>query len=201
MKTPFDVLKKTIGFLLLAVMLCLSACGAPADQVEDSTPPEQTKEDTPPSSEPADAGAEDTPGKVTYSTQGVSFEVSEDWLQAEGMDMFYTDKNEVYELNGVSPLGSEKLRHFFRQDTIPPKNKQDQRLLHFNAYFSAPCAEIYFRTIGQQNLTVLCCCPNLHRKNRCSSGGRRASPADILNGKRRLCDIRGFLLSLGGYIV
>lgn len=113
MKTPFDVLKKTIGFLLLAVMLCLSTCGAPADQVEDSTPPEQTKEDTPPSSEPADAGAEDTPGKVTYSTQGVSFEVSEDWLQAEGMDMFYTDKNEVYGLNGVSPLGSEKLRRFF----------------------------------------------------------------------------------------
>ncbi len=106
MKTQFAVLKKTIGLLLLAVMLCLSACGAPADQVEDSTPAEQTKKDTPSSSEPADAGAEGTPSKVTHSTQGVSFEVSEDWLQAEGMDMFYTDKNEVYGLNGVSPLGS-----------------------------------------------------------------------------------------------
>ena len=106
MKTQFAVLKKTTGLLLLAVILCLSACGAPADQVEDSTPAEQTKKDTPSSSEPADAGAEGTPSKVTHSTQGVSFEVSEDWLQAEGMDMFYTDKNEVYGLNGVSPLGS-----------------------------------------------------------------------------------------------
>ena len=96
MKTQFAVLKKTTGLLLLAVILCLSACGAPADQVEDSTPAEQTKKDTPSSSEPADAGAEGTPSKVTHSTQGVSFEVSEDWLQAEGMDMFYTDKNEVY---------------------------------------------------------------------------------------------------------
>ena len=106
MKTQFAVLKKTTGLLLLAVILCLSACGAPADQVEDSTPAEQTKKDTPSSSEPDDAGTEDTPSKVTHSTQGVSFEVSEDWLQAEGMDMFYTDKNEVYGLNGVSPLGS-----------------------------------------------------------------------------------------------
>ena len=39
MRVQSAILKRTIEFLLLAVMLCLSACGAPAEK-EDAQQPE-----------------------------------------------------------------------------------------------------------------------------------------------------------------
>ena len=57
---------------------------------------------------------EDTAGKVSYSTQGVRFEVPTDWTRAEGTDLFYTaDGQQVYGLNGVSALGSSTPQEFF----------------------------------------------------------------------------------------
>ena len=54
--------------------------------------------------------------KVLHSVQGVSFEVSADWSQASGTDLFYTaDRKQVYGLNGVSALGSYTPQTFFEE--------------------------------------------------------------------------------------
>ena len=80
-----------------AVIFVLPGKGDPAPVPSDPSP-----------------GQEDTTGKVTYSTQGVSFEVPADWTQAEGTDLFYTaDGQQVYGLNGVSALGSYTPQEFF----------------------------------------------------------------------------------------
>ena len=72
------------------------------------------KDDPAPTSSNPGPGQEDMTGKVTYSTQGVSFEVPADWTQAEGTDLFYTaDEKQVYGLNGVSALGSYTPQEFF----------------------------------------------------------------------------------------
>lgn len=45
--------------------------------------------------------------KISHSTQGVSFDVSADWTQENGTDLFYTaDCGQIYGLNGVLPLGA-----------------------------------------------------------------------------------------------
>ena len=92
-----------IALLLLGV---LASCGAPTDGTEDVA-------NTP--GGPAVSEPETVPGKVTHSTLGVAFEISPDWMQAEGTDLFYTDQNEVYGLNGVSPLGSYEPQAFFEE--------------------------------------------------------------------------------------
>ena len=90
--------------LLAILMLCLSACGAPADGDTDSAPPEN---------EPA-AGQQEDAACITCSTQGVSFQVPADWTRAEGTDLFFaTGRPEVYGLNGVSPLGSYTPQEFY----------------------------------------------------------------------------------------
>ena len=71
-------------------------------------PGRNTDDPTPPVT-PADSSSkQDTPDStIIHSTQGVAFEVSVDWTQAEGTNLFYTASGEeVYGLNGVSALGS-----------------------------------------------------------------------------------------------
>ena len=74
MKTQFAVLKKTTGLLLLAVILCLSACGAPAEQAEaDARQPEAEQP----------AGEHALPGSWT---------VPEGWVKAEQ----YSTENKIF---------------------------------------------------------------------------------------------------------
>ncbi len=108
MRNQFSIYKQAVGILLTAAMLlALTACKDSADT--GSTPP---PDDISTSTDPASVS---TPSKVTHSTQGVSFDISADWTQAEGTDMFYTEKNEVYGLNGMSPLGSYEPEAFFEE--------------------------------------------------------------------------------------
>ena len=122
MKNRMMFFKKTWTLVLALLLLgTLSACGAPADADMDSTPPEEN--------EPA-AGQQEETSYTTCSTQGVAFQIPADWTQAEEMDMFYTDKNEVYGLNGVSPLGSYEPQAFFKELSAYYKSQFDT--------FSAP---------------------------------------------------------------
>ena len=55
-------------------------------------------------------------GKTPYSTQRVTFEISADWIQAEGSELFYADGGkQVYGLNGVSALGSYAPQEFLEE--------------------------------------------------------------------------------------
>lgn len=103
--------------LLLAVGAIAAVCvlavgsvvlffrGGSADAPKPSVPSERA---TPELREPA--------GKTPYSTQGVTFEISSDWTQAEGSELFYTDGGrKVYGLNGVSALGSYAPREFLEE--------------------------------------------------------------------------------------
>ena len=93
--------------MVLSLFMSLTACSDQTSPSDDPTPPVT----------PADSSSkQDTPSStIIHSTQGVAFEVSADWTQADGMDMFYTDKNEVYGLNGVSPLGSYEPQALFEE--------------------------------------------------------------------------------------
>lgn len=108
MKMRITSLKRAAWMLALAALLCaLTACGGGKDSGES---------DGGHASSPVSSGsAEDaqTPQPVSYSTQGVSFDVPADWTQAEGTDLFYTaDQTQVYGLNGASPLGSYTPQEF-----------------------------------------------------------------------------------------
>mgnify|MGYP001030985887 FL=1 len=94
-KSPF-LLAGVAGVVCVAVV-CAAMFILPDRSTGDPTPPVTS----------ANPGSEqDTADRtIIHSTRGVTFVVSADWTQAEGLDMFYTDKNEVYGLNGVSPLG------------------------------------------------------------------------------------------------
>ena len=93
--------------MVLSLFMSLTACSDLTSPSDDPTPPVT----------PADSSSkQDTPSStIIHSTQGVAFEVSADWTQANGTDMFYTDKNEVYGLNGVSPLGSYEPQTLFEE--------------------------------------------------------------------------------------
>lgn len=55
-------------------------------------------------------------GKMAYSTQGVTFEISADWQQIEGTELFRTtDQKQAYGLNGASALGSYAPQEFFEE--------------------------------------------------------------------------------------
>lgn len=94
--------------LVSAVLtVSLAACGAPTDTGGNGSP----SSGGPVSS---DSPGESMPGRTLYSTQGVSFKVPADWTRAEGTDLFYTaDRQMIYGLNGVSPLGSCTPKEFF----------------------------------------------------------------------------------------
>lgn len=92
------------ALLLVMLMLSLSACGAPAETGTDSVLPETG---------PA-PGLQEDGSYITHSTQGVAFRVPADWTQAEGTELFYAaGRQEVYGLNGVSPLGSYEPQEFY----------------------------------------------------------------------------------------
>lgn len=55
-------------------------------------------------------------GKMAYSTHGVTFEISADWQQIEGTELFHTtDQRQAYGLNGASALGSYAPQEFFEE--------------------------------------------------------------------------------------
>ena len=110
MKNQLSIYKQTAVFFLAVIMLLsLTACGG------DSA--NGAPEDAAASGEPVSSGSseEEAPDKIPYSTQGVSFDIPANWTQAEGTDMFYTEKNEVYGLNGVSSLGSYEPQAFYEE--------------------------------------------------------------------------------------
>ena len=92
--------------VVLSLFMSLTACSNQTSPSDDPTPPVT----------PADSSSKQdtTDSTIIHSTHGVAFEVSADWTQANGTDMFYTDKNEVYGLNGVSPLVPMSPRRFLR---------------------------------------------------------------------------------------
>ncbi|MCI9331094.1 MAG: hypothetical protein HFG05_02825 [Oscillibacter sp.] len=100
-----QLLKRAWILLLAALMLvALSACGVPPEEDADSTPQE----------EGVDTGGQEDASYTAYSTQGVAFAVPADWTRAEGTDLFYaTGRQEVYGLNGASPLGSYSPQGFY----------------------------------------------------------------------------------------
>ena len=108
-----DVPKKKSPLLFVGVtaVVCVLAAGVflflqPGNRSDDPVPPAAS---TPPGSE-----QETVTGDVTHSTQGVAFEVSAEWTQAEGTDLFYTaNGKQVYGLNGVSALGSYTPQEFY----------------------------------------------------------------------------------------
>ena len=107
------LLAGVIGIVCAAVV-CVVMFVLPGKNADDPAPPAIS----------ADPGPEqeDTVGTITHSTQGVAFEVSSDWTQAEGTDLFYiASGKQVYGLNGVSALGSytpqevyEELVNYYR---------------------------------------------------------------------------------------
>ncbi len=100
-----QLLKRAWILLLAALMLvALSACGVPPEEDADSAPQE----------EGVDTGGQEDASYTAYSTQGVAFAVPADWTRAEGTDLFYaTGRQEVYGLNGASPLGSYSPQGFY----------------------------------------------------------------------------------------
>lgn len=107
MKNQLKNLKQTPMLLLVCagLALCLAACAGPSGSDNVSRPAQ------PEASDPAPA---DTPERIAYVTQGVSFHVPTDWTQAEGTDLFYTtDQNQVYGLNGASALGAYSAQDFY----------------------------------------------------------------------------------------
>jgi len=108
MKNQFYMFRRATGILLVtAMLLSLTACNSTAA----ATPPSDV-------STSADQTPVSTPSKIVYSTQGISFDVPEDWTRAEGTDVFYTaDQQEVYGLNGVSILGSYTPQEFYEELT------------------------------------------------------------------------------------
>ena len=85
--------------VVCAAVVCVVMFVLPGKNADDPTPPVT----------PADSvSKQDTPDStIIHSTQGVSFEVSADWTQADGTDLFYiASGKQVYGLNGVSALGA-----------------------------------------------------------------------------------------------
>ena len=111
-KSPL-LLAGLAGVVCVAVV-CVAVFVLPGKNTDDPTPPVISSN---PGSE-----QDTTDTAVTHSTQGVAFEVSEEWTQAEGTDLFYiASGKQVYGLNGVSALGSyapqevyEELVNYYR---------------------------------------------------------------------------------------
>ena len=111
-KSPL-LLAGLAGVVCMAVV-CVAVFVLPGKNTDDPTPPVTSSN---PGSE-----QDTTDTTVTHSTQGVAFEVSEEWTQAEGTDLFYiASGKQVYGLNGVSALGSyapqevyEELVNYYR---------------------------------------------------------------------------------------
>lgn len=105
------MMKRKWLIFLVTVSFCvaLTACGGSSDDEDEL----QTL--SPHGAEEFEPSKDDAPSEVAYSTQGVSFNVPADWTQAEGTDLFYTaDGQQVYGLNGVSPLGSYEPQAFLK---------------------------------------------------------------------------------------
>lgn len=108
-----DVPKKKSSLLFVGVtaVVCVLAAGVflflqPGNRSDDPVPPA--------ASTTTGSEQETVTGDVTHSTQGVAFEVSAEWTQAEGTDLFYTaNGKQVYGLNGVSALGSYTPQEFY----------------------------------------------------------------------------------------
>ena len=111
-KSPL-LLAGLAGVVCVAVV-CVTVFVLPGKNTDDPTPPVISSN---PGSE-----QDTTDTAVTHSTQGVAFEVSEEWTQADGTDLFYiASGKQVYGLNGVSALGSyapqevyEELVNYYR---------------------------------------------------------------------------------------
>ena len=96
-KSPL-LLAGLAGVVCMAVV-CVVMFVLPGKNADDPTPPVT----------PADSSSKQdaTDSTIIHSTQGVAFEVSADWTQADGTDLFYiASGKQIYGLNGVSALGA-----------------------------------------------------------------------------------------------
>ena len=113
-KRKSPLLLAGVAGVVCVLVVCVVMFVLPGRNTDDPTPPVTSAN---PGSE-----QEDTPGTIVHSTQGVAFEVSADWTQAEETDLFYiASGKQVYGLNGVSALGSytpqevyEELVNYYR---------------------------------------------------------------------------------------
>ena len=93
---------------ICAIAVCAALFLLPGKETGDPLPPVTS----------AGSGSEqkELSGMVIHSTQGVAFEVSAEWTQADGSDLFYTaNGSQVYGLNGVSALGSYTPQAFYEE--------------------------------------------------------------------------------------
>ena len=131
-------MKKGICFAVLVwLCLALTACGAMRLPMGGVQPSGEDK--TPPPEDASPAG--DKAETVSCQAEGVLFDVMSDWTQAEGTYMFFTaDRNQVYGLNGVSPLGSYTPQEFFEEMAVYYQGEGEQELLEqsgLNAWISS----------------------------------------------------------------
>lgn len=110
---PVQKKKSPLLFAGVAGAVCvLVVCAVmfilPGRNTNDTTPPVT-------SADPG-SGQDTTGGTIIHSTQGVAFEVSADWTQADGTDLFYIPSGkQVYGLNGISALGSYTPQEFYEE--------------------------------------------------------------------------------------
>ena len=110
---PEDKRKPVLLAVGAILVVCALAVGSAVlflggGSVDTPNPSVASERVSPELSEPA--------GKAPYSTQGVTFEVSADWQQVEGTELFCTaDQKQAYGLNGASALGSYVPQDFFKE--------------------------------------------------------------------------------------
>ena len=98
-KRKSPLLLAGLAGVVCMVVVCVVMFVLPGKNTDDPTPPVT----------PADSSSKQdaTDSTIIHSTQGVAFEVSADWTQADGTDLFYiASGKQVYGLNGVSALGA-----------------------------------------------------------------------------------------------
>ena len=105
-KKPFLSMAGSIGAVCL-LAVCSVVIFFAGGNVDTPKPSGTSEPVGPEQTEPA--------GKMAYSTQGVTFEISADWQQIEGTELFRTaDQKQAYGLNGASALGSYAPQEFFK---------------------------------------------------------------------------------------
>lgn len=106
-KRPLLAMAGSIGAVCL-LAVCSAVVFFVGGAAEDHKPPINSTN--------AGQGQGGVSSKVSYSTEGITFEVSADWQQIEGTELFRTaDQKQAYGLNGASALGSYDPQEFFAE--------------------------------------------------------------------------------------
>lgn len=103
---------RMIPFLAALLAVCLvTGCGNKGKGGENSP---QTGAAASETASPRGTSPEKEQDIIRHSTGEVTFNIGADWTQTEGQNMFYTkEQDQVYGLNGTSPLGSKTPQEMF----------------------------------------------------------------------------------------